>query len=133
MRTSFCRSIRRRPVSLVAVASLAIACNAIAAQPAAQEPTSAVLKMRESDFVYRSTRNYLTCDELRNGVAVILTALGARDDVQTRVTNCSGGDAPDLSVSDGSSTWDHNWDKSTRQQSPMERMRGNTARQSTSV
>lgn len=138
MRTPSCRSIRHAPASLVAIASLAIACDAMgaqpAAQPAAQEQVTAVLKMRESDFVYRTTRNPLSCDELRNGVAVILSALGARDDVQVRLTNCMGGDVPDLSVSgDPSQTWDNNWDRSTQQQSPMERMRGSTPRQNTPV
>ncbi len=137
MPTPSCRSIRRAPATLIAIASLATAYDAMgqqsAAQQPAQEPVTAVLKMKESDFVYRTTRNPLTCDELRNGVAVILSAVGARDDVQVRLTNCMGGDVPDLSVSDGSQTWDNNWDRSTRQQSPMERMRGTTARQNTPV
>jgi hypothetical protein len=139
MRTSSRRSIRHAPAGLVAIASLVIACDAMgaqsAAQPAAQETVTAVLKMRESDFVYRTTRNPLSCDELRNSVAVILSALGARDDVQVRLTNCMGGGVPDLTVNDGSSqTWDNNaWDRSTQQQSPMERMRGSTPRQNTPV
>jgi hypothetical protein len=110
-------------------------------QQAAQEPVTAVLKMRESDFVYRSQLYYMSCDDLRNGVAVILRALGARDDVQVRVTNCSMGGVPDLVVSGGGtgpqsqsgSTWDNNWDRSTRQQSPMERMRNETPTQSIPV
>ena len=137
MPTPSCRSIRRAPATLIAIASLATAYDAMGQQSAAQQPAqetvTAVLKMQESDFVYRTTRNPLTCDELRNGVAVILSAVGARDDVQVRLTNCMGGDVPDLSVSDGSQTWDNNWDRSTRQQSPMERMRGTTARQNTPV
>jgi hypothetical protein len=110
-------------------------------QQAAQEPVTAVLKMRESDFVYRSQLYYMSCDDLRNGVAVILRALGARDDVQVRVTNCSMGGVPDLVVSGGGtgpqsqsgSTWDNGWDRSTRQQSPMERMRNETPTQSIPV
>lgn len=137
MPTPSCRSIRHAPATLIAIASLATAYDAMgqqsAAQQAAQEPITAVLKMRETDFVYRTTRNPLSCDELRNGVAVILSAVGARDDVQVRLTNCMGGDVPDLSVSDGSQSWDNNWDRSTQQQSPMERMRGSTPRQNTPV
>lgn len=137
MPTPSCRSIRHARATLIAIASLATASDAMgqqsAAQQPAQEPVTAVLKMREADFVYRTTRNPLSCDELRNGVAVILTAVGARDDVQVRLTSCMLGDGPDLSVSDGSQTWDNNWDRSTRQQSPMERMRGSTPRQNTPV
>ena len=132
------RSIRSWPASLVAIASLGIACDALAEQQqGAQESITAVLKMRESDFVYRSQLYYMTCDDLRNNVAIILRALGARDDVQVRVTNCNFGGAPDMVVGGGSgagsypqsqsgSTWDNNWDRSTRQQSPMDRMRSET-------
>jgi hypothetical protein len=40
---------------------------------------------------------------------------------------------PNLTVSDGSQQWDNNWDKSTRQQSPMERMRSETPQQTTPI
>lgn len=127
-------------VGLVAVATLAVTGAASAQQSApAQEPVTAVLKMKEVDFSYRSTRNYLTCDELINGIAVILRALGARDDVQVRTTNCGINGAPDLTVSDNSTPWNNNpsssssWDRSTQQQSPMERMRGTTPRQNTTL
>jgi hypothetical protein len=132
------RSIRSWPASLVAIASLGVACNAIGEQqPGTQESITAVLKMRESDFVYRSQLYYMTCDDLRNGVAVILRALGARDDVQVRVSNCNYGNGPDLVLSgnggsptgpqsQSGSVWDNNWDRSTRQQSPMDRMRNET-------
>jgi hypothetical protein len=132
------RSIRKGSVSLIAVASLAMACDAMGEQtPAQQEPVTAVLKMREADFVYRTSLNYMSCDEIRNGVAIILRSLGARDDVQVRLSNCSMNGAPDLVVSGGGSnsggfpqsqsgTWSNNtWDRSSRQQSPMERMRTN--------
>ena len=143
MPTPFSLSIRSGLASLVSLASLAIAGNAVG-QQAAPEPVTAVLKLRETDFVYRTSRNYLSCDEIQNGVAVILRAVGARDDVQVRVSNCGVGGVPDLTVSDGSGgpwndnrsggQWnDSNWDRSTRQQSPMERMRGSTPRQNTPV
>src|SRR5262245_39326539 len=90
--------------SLIAMASLAIACDAMGEQtPAQQEPVTAVLKMREADFVYRSSLNYMSCDEIRNGVAIILRSLGARDDVQVRLSNCSMNGAPDLVLSGGGS------------------------------
>lgn len=135
MQTSSCRKTYSIPASVICIASLAFACNALATeQPAAQEPVTAVLKMRETDFVYRSSRNYLPCDQIQNGVAVILRALGARDDVQVRVTECGWSEVPDLTVAGNDSQWnDNNWDRSTRQQSPMERMRGNTPRQNTPV
>jgi hypothetical protein len=131
--------LRGLPAGLIATASMALACEAMAQQAAApaQEPVTAVLKMKEVDFAYRSTRNYLSCDELINGVAVILRALGARDDVQVRTTNCTAGGVPDLTVTDNSTPWNNNpnsnWDRSTQQQSPMERMRGTTPRQNTTM
>lgn len=125
---------RTGSVSLLAIASLALACDAMGGTEApAQEPVTAVLKMRESDFVYRTSLYPMTCDELRNGVAVILRALGARDDVQVRLSNCTMNGVPNLTVSDGSQQWDNNWDKSTRQQSPMERMRNDTPQQTTPI
>jgi len=133
MTTPSRRSTRNGSASLLAIASLAVACEAMGTEAAEQEPVTAVLKMRESDFVYRSSLNYMTCDQLRNGVAVILRALGARDDVQVRLSNCGVNGVPDLTVSDGSQQWNNQWDRSTRQQSPMERMRNETPRQSTPV
>jgi len=133
MGTLFRRSIRSWPASLVAIASLGVACDAMAEQqPGTDESVTAVLKMRESDFVYRSQLYNMSCDELRNGVAVILRAVGARDDVQVRVSNCNYGGAPEMVLGGGTqsqtpgSTWDNNWDRSTRQQSPMDRMRSET-------
>lgn len=127
----------RTPLRLIATVSLAVCCEALAAEQTAQpqEPIAAALKLHEADFVYRTTRNYLACDELQNGVAVILRALGARDDVEVRVTNCSYSQIPDATISnDPGSTWNNqNWDRSTRQQSPMERMRGQTHNQSTAL
>ena len=127
MQTKFC---------LIAVASLAVGCEALAAEESAQpqEPIAAALKLHEADFVYRTTRNYLSCGELQNGVAVILRALGARDDVDVRVTNCMYTEIPDATISNDGSTWNNQvWDRSTRQQSPMERMRGETNNQSTAL
>jgi hypothetical protein len=136
-------TIRNGSASLLAIASLALACDAMGEQePAPQEQVTAVLKMRESDFVYRTSLNPMTCDELRNGVAVILRALGARDDVQVRLSNCTMNAGPDIMVQGGGSgsgfpqsgsTWDNNWDRSTRQQSPMDRMRNETPQQSTPI
>ena len=121
---------------LIAMASLAVGCGALAAEETAQpqEPIAAALKLHEADFVYRTTTNYLSCDELRNGVAVILRALGARDDVEVSTTNCSYSQIPDATFSnDSGTTWNNNWDRSTQQQSPMERMRGTTNNQSTAL
>jgi len=129
-------TIRNGSASLLAIASLALACDAMGEQePAPQEQVTAVLKMRESDFVYRTSLNPMSCDEIRNGVAVILRALGARDDVQVRLSNCSMNGVPNLTVTDGSQQqqWDNSWDRSTRQQSPMDRMRNETPQQSTMI
>ena len=54
--------------------------------PAGQIP--AVLKTRDANFVYRSSTRLLTCDQLRQRVANIMRALGARQDVQVRADDC---------------------------------------------
>jgi hypothetical protein len=54
--------------------------------PAGQVP--AVLKAREANFVYRSSSRLFSCDELRQRVALILRALGARQDVNVRANDC---------------------------------------------
>lgn len=136
MARNFCPSSPGGIASLVAVGSLAVGCAALAAEQAAQpqEAIAAALKLHEADFVYRTSRNYLSCSELQNGVAVILRALGARDDVDVRVTNCMYSEIPDATISNDGSTWNNQaWDRSTRQQSPMERMRGETNNQSTAL
>ena len=68
---------------------LAAAVSSIAGSAAtAAEQVAAVLKTHEVRFVYRSLVNVFACDELRNHVATILRALGARDDVQVRINDC---------------------------------------------
>lgn len=69
---------------LLAAAVLSIAGSAATAA----EQVAAVLKMHEVRFVYRSIVNVLACDEMRNHIAAILRALGARDDVQVRINDC---------------------------------------------
>lgn len=56
------------------------------ALPPGQFP--AVLKSREADFIYRSTRTPLACAELSNRVATVLREVGARDDVQVSAREC---------------------------------------------
>ena len=88
MRRRFCRSSRsgraRRALVLLAAAVSSIAGSAATAA----EQVAAVLKTHEVRFVYRSFVNVFACDELRNHIAVILRALGARDDVQVRINDC---------------------------------------------
>lgn len=48
----------------------------------------AVLKAREVSFVYRSTTRVLACDQLRQRVANIMRAVGARQDVEVRANDC---------------------------------------------
>lgn len=88
MRRRFCHSSRsgrgRRALVLLAAAVSSIAGSAATAA----EQVAAVLKTHEVRFVYRSVVNVLACDELRNQIATILRALGARDDVQVRINDC---------------------------------------------
>lgn len=58
---------------------------------AAQEQTAAVLKQHEVDFFYRSAVAPFSCDALERRVMSVLHALGARQDMEVRVSNCSYG------------------------------------------
>jgi hypothetical protein len=88
----------RRAAALLALTSLVVASQVAAQDPqdstAAQDPaamqpqTAAVLKLREIDFVYRSSVAHLSCSALQGRVATILRVLGARDDVQVRADGC---------------------------------------------
>jgi hypothetical protein len=61
----------------------------VPAQPgAAQEQTLAAFKQKDIDFYYRSSLVPLSCNDLANRVAVIMHAIGARDDVNVSVTGC---------------------------------------------
>ncbi|HKS56101.1 MAG TPA: hypothetical protein VJS12_12470 [Steroidobacteraceae bacterium] len=108
MRDPLCRSA----IALFITGSLAVSGASIAQQE--QEPTfqstqeaaeaanrlpagqiPAVLKSREVDFIYRSTRTPLACDQLRNRVATVLRAVGARDDIQVDARECDSFLSPD--------------------------------------
>jgi hypothetical protein len=86
------RRYSRSALVLVAAASLAASATVLAQQeeatqlPPGQFP--AVLKSREVSFIYRSSTTPLSCDLLRNRVAAILRAVGARDDVQVSAREC---------------------------------------------
>jgi hypothetical protein len=55
---------------------------------AAEESKAAVWKLREAGFSYRSSVAIYSCSALRDRVASILRAVGARDDLDVRVTSC---------------------------------------------
>lgn len=56
--------------------------------PAPAESTTAVWKVRELSFMYRSNHVLRSCHDLQHRVAVLLRAIGARDDMQVQVRNC---------------------------------------------
>lgn len=72
------------------LAAIAAMCCVVTSVAAAQQeqPIAAVLKLREVDFFYRSTRALYPCYRLRNTVANVLLAVGARDDIKVNVTGC---------------------------------------------
>ncbi len=88
MRRRSCHSSRsgRGRLALVLLAASALLTAGSAATAA--EEVAAVLKMHEVRFAYHSFVNVFACDELRNHIATILRAVGARDDVQVRVNDC---------------------------------------------
>jgi hypothetical protein len=62
--------------------------GALGGTAAAEEPITAVFKAREVDFTYRSSNTYLPCHEIQGRVARILSAVGARQDMEVRVHGC---------------------------------------------
>jgi hypothetical protein len=85
-------------------AMLALALLAVSGQVAAQEPVAAVWKERELFFSYRSALVVYTCSALEDRVARILRGIGARPDLQVRVSNCSESiPLPDAPMSDSGS------------------------------
>jgi hypothetical protein len=122
--------MRRRSCRLIEVARLVPLAGALVlgGQTLAQEQGAtlppgqvpAVLKTHEVDFIYRSSYNLLACDELRNHIAVILRAVGARDDVKVRAHECEVFIIPDEAQPPGA--WDRrssgpgsaSWDPSNR-------------------
>jgi hypothetical protein len=99
--------------------------------PPGQVP--AVLQSREVDFIYRSSTNPLSCDDLRRHISVVLRAVGARDDVQVTAHECASFIAPDptsapsRSGPSASGTFDRDavLDPSSRTTGAMDRMRTN--------
>lgn len=73
----------RDTVALLLLSLLVMGC-----QVAAQERKQAVFKVREVDFLYRSSVAIYSCSALRDRVATILRAVGARDNVEVRVSGC---------------------------------------------
>jgi hypothetical protein len=105
MRRRFCRSIS-------ALAGLLAGALAVGCATGAQDEVAAVFKAHEVRFVYRSLVNPLDCGELRNHVAGILRAVGARDDIKVQVYNC------DLFLSpEDDPEWNTGWDRA----SPLDR------------
>lgn len=99
--------------------------------PPGQVP--AVLRLREVDFIYRSSTNLLSCDDLRRHISVVLRAVGARDDVQVTAHECESFIAPDptsapsRSGPSASGTFDRQpaWDPSSRTTGAIDRTRTN--------
>ena len=73
----------RFAAAFLAATSLAMCCQVLA-----DEPIAAVWKVREVDFLYRSTTALYPCHELQNRVANILLAVGAREDIEVKATDC---------------------------------------------
>lgn len=74
---------------------IATASPTFAAEPAPTPvpegpPITAVYKTQEVTFNYRTSRQYYSCQDLENRVAVILVSMGARDDINVSARNCDG-------------------------------------------
>ena len=77
--------IGRAARTAAVLATLAMCPPAFAQEAGA---VTAVFKAKEIDFFYRSTTTFYPCHKLRNVVTNVLRAIGARDDVQVRVSDC---------------------------------------------
>jgi hypothetical protein len=74
--------------------------GAATAGAVAQTPlVTAVWKVREVDFMYRSSIAVYSCGALRDRVASILRAVGARDDIDVRASDCSNSVIPTETIS----------------------------------
>ena len=71
------------PLRRLALCALLVACQAVA-----QEPVPAVYKAHDVSFYYRSASDFYACHELQQRVAIILQAIGARDDIDVDVRDC---------------------------------------------
>lgn len=89
-------------------ACLALALLAIGGRVSAEEPVTAVWQERELLFSYRSALSVYSCDALRTRVASILYAVGARPDLQVKVSACSQSNlTPDAGPIDrGRGSWE---------------------------
>ena len=72
----------------VAWALLTASSSGLAADAPTNEPITAVHKAQEISFQYRSANRFYPCHELEHRVAVILVAVGARDDIDVKARNC---------------------------------------------
>lgn len=90
------------------VGLLASGLLAIAAPAAAQERVPAVWKEREISFIYRSSNAIYECGALRDRVASILYAIGARADLDVSASNCDEVVNPHFDPND---RWDHSTDR----------------------
>ncbi|HEX6573089.1 MAG TPA: hypothetical protein VF055_13780 [Steroidobacteraceae bacterium] len=77
--------LRRCPAWLLAALTLL----PIGSQAAAQEPMAAVWTERKLSFSYSSPTTIYSCRSMAGRVSSILRAVGARDDIQVRVSGCS--------------------------------------------
>jgi hypothetical protein len=88
----------------------------------------AALKAREANFVYRSSARQLSCDELRRRIALILSALGARQDIDVRAHECDTFiDPMDRAGRDRMNRQDSTDPLDRSSSSPLERMRAPSA------
>jgi hypothetical protein len=69
-------------------ALIAVSPLVLAAEPADNQPITAVYKAQELSFQYRGSTRFYPCHELEHRVAVILVAVGARDDISVKARNC---------------------------------------------
>ena len=116
MRRRFCRSTSSTGSAVVLAAVIAAGSPTPGCAAAAQDQVEAVYKTHEVSFVYHSFVNLYACDELRNHVAGILRAVGARDDIKVRVNDCDVFVFPDETSPE--------WDRWNRYGSPTDRFRG---------
>jgi hypothetical protein len=91
--------ISRAAIAMCLMMSAAPSFSSDEAQAGSAEPVTAIWKVQRIEFNYRSTNIYYSCDGLRNKITSIVTALGARENVNVELRCRPGGvvnDAPTL-------------------------------------
>ena len=96
---------------VLALATFAASFHAAAEDPvpAQEQPVAAVWKVREMDFIYRSSVAVFTCGAMKDRIQSVLRAIGARDDFSIDIDRCDNSVVPAAAVLPGQPMPTNTW------------------------